>query len=172
MKKRLAAKRRVAIILVAFSLLVIGGVVTFVLWPRSSPVSPEVKKESQVVTTDYRPMTFQTQDELARYLQTLKTISGLKDENIHAIPTTDWNSQGVLAVPFNIPAAESYRSIAIETIEGKMSVVIDVLGEAQGCSSVQINIDHVAFVTIDQSELDDIFAVVKRITPNSARCDF
>ncbi len=170
--RKLKTGAKIGIILAVVLIIAALGTLYIVSSNQSANNQTSDTTELPVQNTEYHPVVYATQDAFMRYLQELSNNSIVNQEHIHTTQDIDWNEQAILAVQFSLPTSHSYRSVSVEQVEGRDTVIVDVLGAAKGCYYVQVNHEHVAFVRIDQADTDKVYGVVLRITPNEASCEF
>ena len=165
---------KIALIVAALIVVAGAGAVTYAVTnPSNKTIEPEISTEPVVTAMELKPSVYVTQDGLSRYVKSLESsgdIQKIRPNDIHDIPDLDWNEEAIVAVQFSLPAGQSYQSAAIETVDGEKAIVVDVLGVAQGCNTVAVNYEHVAFVKISQDDAQKSYKAILRTTPNTASC--
>ena len=169
---RKSTKLKIIIAVSAVAVLTAAAGVTYALVGETMMNDSNSTQQSTIVSTQNRPVIYATEDGFTRYLQSVQNGTSIIDkEHVHQAPTVDWNEQAIASVPFSILSSQSYRSISIETVDGKKTIIVDILDSPKGCFVTQDNKEHVAFIAINQSETAADFAVSTRIFVNDAGCN-
>ncbi|NCO10868.1 hypothetical protein GW930_03110 [Candidatus Saccharibacteria bacterium] len=129
----------------------------------------EAKTATMSVYEGAAPQVIDTSDALSRYVSN-KKAGVVQESDLYLPADVDWNEEVLVAVQFDALQAKAFRGITREVVDGEESYIIELLGAAEGCSTVQINTVRIAFIVQSTSQ-DTSLPVIIRTVPNTASCE-
>jgi len=153
---------------------VLGVAVFAVLYSFQQNDDMNDKTETPSATiSEYKgaaPQVIDTNDALTRFVENRTSDGLVRESDVHLPQGINWNEEVLVALQFDALQAKTFREVTREVVDGEESYVIELLGVAEGCSTIQINTVRVAFI-VQQTSQNTSLPVIIRTVPNTASCD-